>query len=73
MSCIAGLFWRTVLGQQVWLAASLAVSTSIMGMQLSATLHRKTHTSTLSYHDLPHSTHEHWEDAVQSSCSNLVI
>ena len=42
VSCLAGLFWRTVLGDQVWLAASLAVAFSIMGMQLSATLHRET-------------------------------
>ena len=42
VSCLAGLFWRTVLGNQVWLAASLGVAFSIMGMQLSATLHRET-------------------------------
>ena len=41
VSCLAGLFWRTVLGNQVWLAASLGVASSIMGMQLSATLHRE--------------------------------
>lgn len=41
VSCLAGLFWRTVLGNQVWLAASLGVAFAIMGMQLSATLHRE--------------------------------
>ena len=41
VSCLAGLFWRTVLGNQVWLAASLGVAFSIMGMQLTATLHRE--------------------------------
>ena len=41
VSCLAGLFWRTVLGNQVWLAAPLGVAFSIMGMQLTATLHRE--------------------------------
>ena len=41
VSCLAGLFWQTVLGNQVWLAALLGVAFSIMGMQLTATLHRE--------------------------------
>ena len=42
VSCLAGLFWRTVLGNQVWLAALLAVAFSIIRMQFSSTLHRET-------------------------------
>ena len=73
MSCVAGLFWRTILGQQVWLAASLAVSTSIMGMQLSATLHRKAHIPTLIYHRPLNSTCGHWQTALHSSVASQVI
>ncbi len=40
ISCAAGLFWRTLLGNHVWVAASLGVALSIVGMQVSATLHR---------------------------------
>lgn len=42
VSCMAGLFWRTILGTYVMVAAPLGVAFSIIGMQLTATLHRAT-------------------------------
>lgn len=40
VSCVAGLFWRTMLGKYVWVSAPLAAAFSILGMQITATLHR---------------------------------